>query len=81
MTVFDGLINGLATVISENEFQINLPLKDLWLHNTSNIDISIGISYNGNIFKYQSLQIYDSKCRYCDVDGSNNELIKVFKKL
>jgi hypothetical protein len=78
---FDGSINGLATVISENEFQINLQLKDVWLHNTSTVDVSIGISYNGSKFKYQSLQIYDSKCRFCDGVVSDQEIkVKHFLK-
>ena len=76
MQFFEGKINGTATIISDNEFEINLPLNQIWLLNTSDVDVTIGISYNRNRFKYQPLHIFDSKCRYCD--GSiNNEEIKV----
>jgi hypothetical protein len=77
MVSFDGLTSGFAKVIGDNEFSVDLPLHQYWRQNTSYVDVSIGISYNGQRFKFQNLQLFDSKCRYCDGSVSNEE-IKVF---
>ena len=71
-------MNGLTTPVHDNEFQVALPLNQVWKRNTSTVDVSIGISYNNARYKFQDLQLFDSKCRYCN-GTINNEEIKVKK--
>ena len=77
MGLLESSQTGLTTPISDNEFQLSLPLNQIWKHQTSYVDVQIGIGYNNARYKYGELVLYDSKCRYCDNGALNNEEIKV----